>query len=191
MNCPHCGETVVSNAICCIRCGYKFENTKKKYCMECGMSWGIGAKICPNCGSKLYSADRIERESKFGNNIKGNVSKNKIKIIIAFCVLLVLGIMLTLSLFTKTKNIKPDYSDEYYFEQALNSGEDVVGKIVCFTADDIRTNTLWGYNIWSGEHLNFVSDNNPKINVGDTVTVKINKVNKILGSWIIEYEKIK
>lgn len=47
-----------------------------------------------------------------------------------------------------------------------------------------------GYNIWAGEHLNFISSDNPDVKEGDSITIKVTKVEKMLGSWIIKYKKI-
>lgn len=83
-----------------------------------------------------------------------------------------------------------DYENEVTFEAALNNGENLVGKTVRFTALELRPQSIFGYNIFAGEHLNFVSTENPGVNVGDIVTAKVTKVESILGSWIIGYEKI-
>lgn len=83
-----------------------------------------------------------------------------------------------------------DYADAESFEAALNSGENLEGKIVQFVADELHPNSAFGYNIYSGEHLNFVSSENPNIKVGNTVVVKTTKIESTLGSWIIYYDKI-
>ena len=83
-----------------------------------------------------------------------------------------------------------DYGDAESFEAALNSGENLEGKIVCFKAIELHPDSLWGYNVWSGEHLNFVSSKNPNIKEGDVVTVKCKSIDNVLGSWIISYEKV-
>ena len=83
-----------------------------------------------------------------------------------------------------------DYADAESFESALNSGENLEGKIVQFVAGELHPNSAFGYNVWAGEHLNFVSSRNPDIKEGDTVVVKATTIENVLGSWIIQYEKV-
>lgn len=73
-------------------------------------------------------------------------------------------------------------------ETALNSGEDLTGSIITFTVDEFEPNSAFGYNMMTGEHLNFVSSSNPNVGVGDTVTVKVTSVSSTLGSFVINYE---
>ena len=83
-----------------------------------------------------------------------------------------------------------DYGDAESFETALNEGKNLEGKIVRFVAGEFHPNSAWGYNVWAGEHLNFVSSEHPDIQEGDTVVVKVTTVKNALGSWIINYEKV-
>ena len=80
-----------------------------------------------------------------------------------------------------------DYENEKEFESALNAGEDTIGKTVKFKVDDINPESSFGYDLWAGEHLNFVSDNAVSVNIGDELTVKIDSVENVVGSWIIHY----
>ena len=50
-----------------------------------------------------------------------------------------------------------DYADAESFEIMLNEGEDMKDKVVQFTVADYKPDSLYGCNIWAGEHLNFVS----------------------------------
>ncbi len=88
------------------------------------------------------------------------------------------------------KKVSVDYKDAKSFETALNNGEDLTGKTVTFTADELEPQSAFGYNIFAGEHLNFVSQENPNIKVGEEITVKVTKVESLMGSWIISYEKV-
>ena len=81
-----------------------------------------------------------------------------------------------------------DYGDENAFEEALNRGDFLEGKIVRFTVKEIHPNSTLGFNLWSGEHLNFVSSRNPDVNVGDVLVVKTDTISNTLGSWVITYE---
>ena len=83
-----------------------------------------------------------------------------------------------------------DYADAESFEAALNAGENLEGKVVQFVAGEIHPDSALGFNVWAGEHLNFVSSRNPDIKEGDTVIVKTTTIENIMGSWIINYEKV-
>ena len=81
-----------------------------------------------------------------------------------------------------------DYNDAESFESALNAGEDLTGKTVTFTVDEFSPNSAFGYNLMTGEHLNFCSSDNPNVKAGDTVTVKVESVKSVMGSYIITYK---
>ena len=83
-----------------------------------------------------------------------------------------------------------DYGDAESFEAALNEGKNLEGKVVRFTAKEIHPNSALGFNVWAGEHLNFVSSRNPDIRENDTVAVRTTTIESISGSWIIKYEKV-
>lgn len=83
-----------------------------------------------------------------------------------------------------------DYGDETAFEADLNAGKDLVGKTVSFVAAELHPQSLSGYDIWAGEHLNFISAENPNVEVGETVTVQVTDVASVLGSWLLRYEKV-
>lgn len=84
-----------------------------------------------------------------------------------------------------------DYGDAESFEAALNEGKNLEGKVIQFVVREFHPDSAFGYNMWAGEHLNFVSSNNPDIKENDVVIVKVTKVQNILGSWMISYEKVK
>ena len=83
-----------------------------------------------------------------------------------------------------------NYTDAESFEAALNNGENLEGTIVQFVAGELKPDSAFGYNIWAGEHLNFISSGNPDVKQGDTVVVKATAIENRLGSWIINYEKV-
>lgn len=84
-----------------------------------------------------------------------------------------------------------DYGDAESLEAALNSGKDVVGKVVRFVAVDYIPDSVKGCNIWAGEHLNFVSDSDPGVRANDTVTVRVTDVERFgENSWIMQYEMV-
>lgn len=75
------------------------------------------------------------------------------------------------------------------FEEALNNGENVEGKTVEVEVREMENNSAFGYNMIAGDHLNFTSTINPEVEEGDTVTIKVEKVASMLGSFIITYEE--
>lgn len=83
-----------------------------------------------------------------------------------------------------------DYGDAESFEAALNAGENLEGKTVRFYASELHPDSAMGYNVWAGEHLNFISARNPDIKAGDIVDVKATEITSTMGSWFIKYEKI-
>lgn len=100
-----------------------------------------------------------------------------------------LALLLLLSLAAcGAKEIKPDYADAASFEAALNTGADLTGKTVRFTVGELVPDSAFGYNIQAGEHLNFCSSSNPKVSAGDTITVEVQEVASMMGSYIITYK---
>lgn len=81
-----------------------------------------------------------------------------------------------------------DYSTEE-FETALQNGEDVTGKTVVVKVTEVEPNSAFGYNIHAGQHLNFVSAENPGVEAGDEFVVTIDRVASMFGSFIITYKK--
>ena len=81
-----------------------------------------------------------------------------------------------------------DYSDVALFEQDVNNNEDLVGKTVTFTVNEVRPDSLLGYNIFGGEHLNFVSDEGKGLKAGDEITVIVTGVKHVIGnSYKVSY----
>lgn len=85
---------------------------------------------------------------------------------------------------------KPDYATAEDAESALNAGKVLEGKTVRFRVNDLRPKSAFGYNLETGEHLNFVSPHNPKVKVGDVVIVKVKEVTSTLGSFVIKYSNL-
>jgi len=86
--------------------------------------------------------------------------------------------------------IKIDYEDEKNFEEDLNNDKDVKGKIVKFVVKEYVPDSLLGYNSHAGEHLNFISKSDLKLNSNDIVVAKVVSIFKFLGSWVIDFEEI-
>ena len=91
---------------------------------------------------------------------------------------------------TEKDSVHLDYGDEEAFEAALNSGDDLNGKTVSIIAQELHPESIYGYNIWAGIHLNFVSPDDPNVQVGDVLTVRITNAELVDQSWIISYEMV-
>ena len=117
--------------------------------------------------------------------------KNKVKFYLSAALLSITFSLAITCVCTACGSTKVDYEKVEDFEAALNAGENLKGKTVTFTVDEINPNSTFGYNLYAGEHLNFVSSKNPSVKEGDTITVKVTEVNSIFGSWIISYKKVK
>lgn len=84
---------------------------------------------------------------------------------------------------------KADYT-EVKAEKALNAGKDIKGKNVSIEVAKLEPRSAFGYNIEAGKHLNFVSEENPDVKVGDKLIVKVKKVKSVIGSFVINYDLI-
>lgn len=84
---------------------------------------------------------------------------------------------------------KADYTAKTA-ESALNAGKNIEGKTVKFKVQKLEPNSAFGYNMEAGKHLNFVSNDNPKVKKGDTVFLKVKKVSSTLGSYVITYSNL-
>lgn len=79
-----------------------------------------------------------------------------------------------------------DYGDAESFEAALNEGKNLEGKVVRFVAGEFHPDSELGYNIWAGEHLNFVSSRNPDIQENDTITVRVTTIENLFFRYSFE-----
>jgi PBP1b-binding outer membrane lipoprotein LpoB len=89
----------------------------------------------------------------------------------------------------QSSQVKADFT-ETNFEKALNDGQELTGKTVEITVQELNPKSSFGYNIEAGEHLNFVSETNPDVKKGDKIIVKATKITSSLGSFIITYSKV-
>lgn len=107
---------------------------------------------------------------------------------------LIIGFMVVIALMLGLQGCgnapKADFT-ETGFEKALNKGEITDGKTVEFSVDNVRPDSLFGYNITGGEHLNFVTAQSTGKHPGDHVTAKVTGVENFMGSYIITYEEVK
>ena len=84
---------------------------------------------------------------------------------------------------------KIDYSTAEEIEKDLNSGVDVIGKIVKFKVKAYG-DSRFGKNAQSGEHLNFISNDDPQLNINDEVICVVKKTDSFIGTWLLNYEII-
>ncbi|MCF2657508.1 hypothetical protein [Lacrimispora saccharolytica] len=85
-----------------------------------------------------------------------------------------------------------DYADAESFEEGLNAGENLVGKTVSFVVKAVKPDSFLGFDLWAGEHLNFVSNEAFNVNEGDICVVRADSIEKIeflTCSWKIKYSK--
>ena len=88
-----------------------------------------------------------------------------------------------------TADYEIDYNDAESFEKALNDGVKVNGKIVRFDVVEYKPDSALGINCWSGEHLNFISEEELDVAKGNIVVGRVTaEPSKTLGSWKIPYE---
>ncbi|WP_233190799.1 hypothetical protein [Sporosarcina sp. P19] len=71
-------------------------------------------------------------------------------------------LMIAALLLTACGSAESDYTTEQ-FETVLKNGENPVGKNVSITVHELVPDSAFGYNIQTGEHLNFVSSDNPNV----------------------------
>ena len=84
-----------------------------------------------------------------------------------------------------------DYNDAVSFENALNDGTKVKGKIVQFYVEEYVPNSILGINCHAGEHLNFLFNNELDVETGDTIVVEVTEEPSkvfLLGSWKVPCE---
>ncbi len=75
-----------------------------------------------------------------------------------------------------------DYESAESFETALNNRIKVTNKIVSFEAIRVAPNSIVGFNVFAGIHLNFRSNDKKDISESDQVTVVVTNAIKIFGS---------
>ena len=112
--------------------------------------------------------------------------KRKIKICVHLAQIIVILCIISVGCGAKT----PDYSVASDFETALNNVEDTIGKIVSFEVVAVIPESQFGFNIWSGDHLNFCSEEKWNVQRGDVLTVKIRSVSNVGDSYIIRYKML-
>lgn len=81
-----------------------------------------------------------------------------------------------------------DYNDAKSFENALNNGSNVNGRIVKFYVSEYVPDSALGINCHAGEHLNFIFKNELNIEKGDTIIVRVTEEPSkifLIGSWEI------
>ena len=120
-----------------------------------------------------------DAENNTENNIENNTLSNNI-------------VITEIEEKTSIKQINDNTVDyeEKEFENELNSSNlEMIGKTVKFSVKQYEPKSFFGDNCWSGEHLNFISDEKADAQKGDIIVGKVTeKPYKFLGCWIIHYE---
>lgn len=107
---------------------------------------------------------------------------------VLFGLTIMLGLVATLTACGASQP-KADYT-EAQAEKKLNAGDDIKGKTIKIKVQKLDPKSAFGYNIQAGKHLNFVSNENPNVKKGDSLIVKVKKVESTLGSFVITYSKV-
>ena len=172
MFCPKCNNPLPDNSVACNRCGLIFQNLQYTHRQMPQQN--------QQYNSYVYQLD---------NNKRNASKKLVIGLIVGVMGVVIISILLSLVISYSPRKI--DYGDAESFEQALNDGEDCVGMVVKVKIKDVKPNSFFGFNLWSGEHLNFLSNSNPGVGKGEYLTAKITKVDSMMGSWMIRYKIVK
>ncbi|MCR4989790.1 MAG: serine/threonine protein kinase [Lachnospiraceae bacterium] len=91
----------------------------------------------------------------------------------------------------RTETFVADYGDAYSIERALEHGEDLQDKYVIFKVKSVHPDSTFGFNMWSGNHLNFISLTELDVKEGDLVSGRVETVDKMFGKyWIMYFTKI-
>ena len=84
---------------------------------------------------------------------------------------------------------KVDYKNAEAVEKALRAGEKLDGKIVKVKINKVEKTEL-GWSARAGEKLSFFSVTDPMIKDGSTITVRIDTIVNLLGTYVITYTKV-
>lgn len=174
---------------------------KSFICNQCNFEFNYADNAtqiqCPNCGY-IYTKN-IDNSTKNVNINKPNEYPNKrrrsstkklspIKLTIVILLIFIIFIYYKSCISWGTKldcNITSDL--EYTadtFESDLDNLDSYRSRSVTFNVKAIHPDAHFGYNLWSGEHLNFYPDNIEFYNdiiIGDNVKVYVNDVYKKFG----------
>ena len=172
MICPRCKNQLPEGSIACNKCGLQFQYQQPQMQYQ--------QQQQPQYQQQVYQQPQ-QPQAKPKKNLKPLW-------ITLGSVVGAIFIIFILATIISYRPQKIDYGNAYAFEQALNNGENVKGKIVRFTVKDFKYSII-GNNLWAGEHLNF--HGKTKAQKGDVVTVKVTKVTEIAGSYLIKYKVVK
>lgn len=187
MKCQSCGAEIDSNSERCEYCGSEIVkespnqivNVTNNYNSDSKVKWLIlGAALLIACVVvSLFIFSKRESRTVVVSYVenKGEAVQSDDGITPAYEATMV-----------RVKSI--DYKDVAKFEEDLCAGKNLEGKTVTFTVNEFHPDSAYGYNLWAGEHLNFVSSRHPNVGEGDKVSVRADKILSVLnGHWIIYY----
>ena len=110
------------------------------------------------------------------------------KIAAGFGVLLIsviIGMFNSYPLKNKKEAPNSTYESEEAFEKDLNDGYDLKDTTVTFRVREVHPDSAFGFNLWSGEHLNFLFSESQSAKTGDTVTVRVEEIKKRFGVYLV------
>lgn len=166
VNCPECNEKISNEAKVCPHCGVSL-----RHCKECGSAVLSHLKTCPCCGAPIQpirvSVKNVRQSSGRYRNIKDFICRNKVAIVIAVIVIIVIGAIIGFSMYhgqttnskNSTSNIEDAVSldtvdtaevsydiDEYDAITYVGDGAtfDVMGKVK--EISDSEGRTLWEFS---------------------------------------------
>ena len=179
MICPRCRNQLSDDSVACNKCGllFNFQNNVQPSPIQYQQNYQ--ALVQPN----NYQVNMMIKEKKTTSK------KLIIGILTGVLFLILILIVLPLALSFIPKSI--DYGDAESFERALNNGENCVGMVVKVEISEVKPNSFFGYNLWSGRHLNFVSNTNPNVDEGEYLIAEITEVDSFMESWIIHYKIVR
>ena len=155
-------------------------------CPRCQNQLPDGSVACNKCGLSFQYQQPVLMYKPLAKPKK----KKKTVIIVLSSVFGTVLLIFIIAMLCLYRPQKIDYGDAAAFEKALNDGENVVGKVVRFKVDDFKA-THAGYNLWAGEHLNFLSYRKTIYSKGDIATVKVTKIENNNGKWGIWYKIVR
>lgn len=90
----------------------------------------------------------------------------------------------------KIVKVTPDYNSDQEAREALDAGKDLEGKIIKITVARQKTNDV-ATGLYTDSHLAFISKENPNVENGETIIVKINsKISQDDMYYSFFYERI-
>lgn len=152
---------------------------------------------CKRCGCNVLDEEQVkvlaEEMKHKDTNVKSTKKRKKwLKFYLIALVIISLGCIITNNEEKGSERSSESVSDYWgsalEFEDSLNNQDSFYsfkGDIVTFTVNKVTEDSKFGYNLQSGEHLNFILPSSIDAKVGNAYTVKIDRIKTSLDSYII------